>query len=106
LFIFDIVELGLDRGRLPTWQAGDDWACLVSYERDDRRNQVTRQIITFRKVGDSYRRGHESHRVQLYDARQIARHLRLAGFGVRWTRRFGNYKLLPFRAAIIARKPK
>jgi len=104
LFLFDIVELGLDRGRKPTWQAGDDWACLVAYERDEKRKQVTRQITTFRKVGDLYRRGHEAHRVQLYDARDVAALLRQAGFRVRLTRRFGDYPLLPFRAGFIAKK--
>ena len=53
LFIFDIVELGLDRGRAPTWRAGDDWACLVAYEYDERRMQLARHITTFRKAGDA-----------------------------------------------------
>jgi SAM-dependent methyltransferase len=106
LFTFDIVEPGLDRGRVPTWRAGDDWACLVAFERDEKRKQVTRQITTFRKIGATYRRGHESHRVQLYDAREIAELLRQAGFRARMTRRFGDYRLLPHRAAFVARKPR
>src|SRR5262245_33531460 len=106
LFLFDIVELGLDRRRPPTWRAGHDWACLVAFERDERRKQVTRQITTFRQVGESYRRGHEAHRVQLYNAADVARILRKVGFRVRMTRRFGDYRLMPFRAGFIARKPR
>jgi SAM-dependent methyltransferase len=106
LFIFDVVEPGLDRGRLPTWRTGDDWACLVAYQCDERRKQLTRQITTFRKVGDLYRRGHEAHRVRLYDARDVGGLLRQAGFRVRTTRRFGKYPLLPHRAGFIARKPR
>jgi SAM-dependent methyltransferase len=104
LFIFDIVELGLDRGRAPTWRAGDDWACLVAYEYDERRMQLARHITTFRKAGDDYRRGHETHRVQLYDSREIAGLLRQAGFRVRTVRRFGDYELRPMCAGFIARK--
>jgi SAM-dependent methyltransferase len=105
LLLFDIVELDLDRGRPPTWLAGDDWVCLVAFDHDERRRQVTRQITTFRKVGDFYRRGHEAHRVRLYDARDVAGMLRETGFRVRMTRRFGDYRLMPFRAGFVARKP-
>jgi len=104
LLVFDIVETGLDRGRPPTWRSGDDWACGVSFECDERRAQLVRHITTFRKVGETYRRGEETHRVQLYDRRDIAGLLKKAGFRVRSTRRFGDYALLPKRTGFIARK--
>jgi len=104
LFIFDIVEIGLDRGRAPTWRSGDDWACLVAFEHDDRRKQLIRHITTFREVGEHYRRGQETHCVQLYDRRDVARLLRQAGFRVRVVRHFGDYDLLPKRVGFTARK--
>jgi hypothetical protein len=104
LLVFDIVETGLDRGRPPAWRSGDNWACGVSFECDERRSQLVRHITTFRKVGDTYRRGEETHRIQLYDRRDIAGLLSKVGFRVRSTRRFGNYALLPKRTGFIATK--
>jgi len=106
LLLFDIIEIGVDRGRPPTYRAGDDWACLVTFERDDRRHQLIRQITTFRQVGELYRRGQETHRVQLYDQRDISLLLRQTGFRIRTFRRLGDYKLLPKRLGFIARKPR
>jgi SAM-dependent methyltransferase len=106
LLIFDIIEVGVDRDRPPTWRAGDGWACLVAFEHDNRRQQLIRQITTFRQVGELYRRAHESHRVQLYDGRQITPMLRDAGFSVRTFRRLGTHQLLPERLGFVARKPK
>jgi SAM-dependent methyltransferase len=106
LLVFDIVETGLDRGRPPAWRSGDDWACGVSFESDERRSQLVRRITTFRQVGDMYRRGEETHRIQLYDRRDIVGLLKKAGFQVRSTRRFGDYTLLPKRTGFIATKSK
>lgn len=104
LLVFDIAEMGLDRNSAPGWRCGDDWACGVWREYDERRSQLVRHITTFRKVGDTYRRGEETHRVQLYDRRDIGGLLRKVGFRVRSTRRFGDYALLPKRTGFIARK--
>jgi len=104
LLVFDIAEMGLDRNTAPGWRCGDDWACGVWRDYDERRSQLVRHITTFRKVGETYRRGEETHRVQLYDRRDIAGLLKKAGFRVRSTRRFGDYALLPKRTGFIARK--
>ncbi len=102
LLVFDIAELGLDIDRPPTWRSGDDWACGVSFEYDHRRSQLARHITTFRRIGETYRRGKETHRLQLYDRREIAALLKDAGFHVRLTRQFGNYSMLPKRIAFVA----
>jgi SAM-dependent methyltransferase len=104
LLVFDITEIGLDRKAPSGWRSGDDWACGVWREYDERRSQLISHITTFRQVGDTYRRGEETHRIQLYDGRDVANMLKDAGFRVRSTRRFGDYKLLPKRTAFIARK--
>jgi SAM-dependent methyltransferase len=105
LFVFDIVEIGTDRGRPPSARAGDGWACLARYAYDARRDQLTRHITTFRQSGQLYRRSEETHRVQLYDRREVAAMLRQSGFRVRVVRRFADYQLLPGRVAFVARKP-
>ncbi len=106
MLIFDIAEIGLGRGQPPTGRAGADWATLVRFEYDKRREQLIRHITTFRQAGERYRREQETHLVQLYVGSQIARQLRDAGFSVRTFRRLGNYQLSPKRLGFIARKPK
>lgn len=103
--IFDITEVGLDRGRPPTCREGADWACLVRFEYDDGRDQLIRHITTFRQVGPNYRRRQETHRILLYDRREVAALLRQTGFRVHTFRRIGDYHLLPGRAGFMARKP-
>jgi SAM-dependent methyltransferase len=104
LFVFDLGEIGLGQGRPPTYREADDWACLVRFEYDDARDQHTRHITTFRRVGELYRRSHEVHRVQLYRPQEITGLLRLAGFSVRVVRRIGEFPLLPQRVGFVARK--
>jgi len=104
LLIFDVAEVGLDRGRAPACREGEGWACLVRFAYDDARQRLTRHITTFRRIGASYRRREETHHVQLYRASAVARELREAGFRVRTVRRFGEYPLPPGRVGFLARK--
>jgi SAM-dependent methyltransferase len=105
LFAFDLGEIGLGKGRAPTFREGDDWACLVRFEYDDAHDQHTRYITSFRRIGEHYRRTREVHRVQLYRALDISGLLRLAGFRVRTVRRLGEFPLLPQRVGFVAIKP-
>jgi SAM-dependent methyltransferase len=102
MLIFDVVEIGMERDRPPTFRAGVDWACMVSNEFDSRRNQLIRHITSFRQVGKLYRRSEVSHRVQFYQPADIASMLRKHGFEVSMTRRFGDFPLLPGRVGFIA----
>lgn len=104
LLIFDLVEIGLDV-RPPSFREGDGWACLFRSEVDPPKQRLTRHIVTFRKVGNTYRRREETHRVQLYAARDVAAMLRAIGFRVRQVRRYGDHPLLDGRVGFIARKP-
>lgn len=103
VFIFDIAEIGLDRGRAATFREGPDWACLIRFEYDAERDQLIRHIGTFRKIRSLYRRRDEVHRLQLYGRKDIADMLRKIGFAVRMVRRYGHYPLLPGRVGFIAR---
>lgn len=105
LLIFDVAEVGLDRRRSPSFVEGDDWACLVRFEYDQKKDRLTRQITTFRKAGELFRRSRERHVQQLYKAKQVAEFLRKTGFRVRTVRKFGSHPLLPKRAGFVARKP-
>lgn len=89
-----------------TWSEGDDWAVLVETAEDLPASRLTREIVTFRRLGEAWRRSHETHRVATYDRAGIERELRRAGFSVRASRRYGTYELLPRRMAFRARKSK
>lgn len=104
LLIFDVAEVGLDRERKPTFTQGEDWACLVRFEYDEKRDRLNRHITTFRQVDELFRRSQEHHVVQLYRAKEVANLLRKTGFRVRSVRKFGEYQLLPKRVGFIARK--
>ncbi|MDJ0716129.1 MAG: methyltransferase domain-containing protein [Prochloraceae cyanobacterium] len=108
VFIFDIVEAGQietgtkDRGFIQE----KDWVVLVEKEEDLEQNILTRRIITFRKVGEYYRRDEEIHRQQLYKGADIVKVLLQVGFqNVETMHNYGEYKLPIARAAFIARKP-
>ena len=105
LFVFDLAEIGVDRNRPKSFWEGDDWACLAEFETDDKRQILTRHIVTFRKVGKLYRRSEEIHRLQLYRPADVTAMLRQVGFRARTVRKYGGYPLLKNRVGFIARKP-
>ena len=106
LFIFDMLEPGqLPAGvKTRSFRAGDDW--LVTVEKSETRVPpvLTRQITSFRKLGNLYRRDEEVHRQRLYRAKDIAAALRGAGFKVRIRRGYGKYRLPKAHAVFLARK--
>jgi len=104
LFIFDLAEPGRSRDRQQSFREDSDWACLVQYEHDSLRQQLTRRIITFRKIGDSYRRHEEHHRLQLYDGTTVATVMREIGFQVQLVRAYDEFVLPPDVIGVIAKK--
>ena len=74
-------------------------------EREEERGTMTRRIVSFRKVGEHYRRDDEVHRVRLYDSSELSAELARAGFEVRTMRSYGDYALGEGHAAFEARKP-
>jgi SAM-dependent methyltransferase len=104
LLVFDIAEPGRSRGMQQSHRSGRDWACLVDYEHDDANARLTRRIQTFRRVGKSYRRAAQTHRLQLFPGRDVMGLLRQIGFRAGRQRSYGGF---PFPAAvqgIVARK--
>jgi SAM-dependent methyltransferase len=105
LLVFDVAEPGRYKGLTQKFLEGEDWTCLVELRHDVAKQQLTRCIVSFRKIGDSYRRHEETHTQQLYPGTKIAEMLRHIGFRVRPMRSYGEYSLPPGDAAFVARKP-
>jgi SAM-dependent methyltransferase len=105
LFLFDIIvsEPGASL-TARSWKSGVDWAVLSDVREDAGRTQLTRQIITFRKVGTAYRRSSETHRQRLYPAAEIETALQIIGFDVETSRSYGDFDLLPRRMSFVCRK--
>jgi SAM-dependent methyltransferase len=105
LLAFDVAEPGRCSGITQKFVKGEDWTCLVEYCQDVARLRLTRRIVSFRKVGASWRRREEIHVQQLFPGPKIAAMLTDIGFRVRQVRRYGRYRLRAKVAAFIARKP-
>ena len=106
VFVFDV----LGPGQVPPgakargFRVGEDWAVLSEREEDAERGTLERRIVSFRKVGEHYRRDDEVHRVRLYDPSELAAELGELGFEVRTVRAYGDYPLGKNHAAFEARK--
>lgn len=106
VFVFDIAEPGqVNQGSITKgFTQGKDWVVLFEKQEDWELGILTRRIITFRKVGDYYRRDDEIHRQLLYKLTDIARELQQVGFDVQAMQHYGQYSLPPAHVAFIARK--
>jgi SAM-dependent methyltransferase len=105
LLIFDVAEPGRAQGADRRFWEAADWACLTEYSHDRRRNQLTRRVITFRKVDQAYRRAEEVHVQQFYEGSQLVGDLRDIGFRVRTVRGYGSFRFPKALVGLIARKP-
>ncbi|GAA6614958.1 class I SAM-dependent methyltransferase [Scytonema sp. NUACC26] len=105
VFIFDIAEPGqvTQETTIKNFTEGKDWIVLVEKE-ENRDGILTRRIITFRKVGEHYRRDDEVHRQQLYEIVEITEKLNSVGFEVQIMQNYGQYNLPLKHTAFIARK--
>jgi len=102
LLIFDIIETGEPSLSGRIWGSGDDWAVLVDTTEDPASQTLIRNIETFRRVGESYRRGREVHRVRLFDTRWLCDELVARGFEVEASQAYGIQPLAPRRRAFFA----
>lgn len=107
VFIFDIAEAGQITPGTTTksFTEGDDWLVLVEKNEDGEKQILTRRIISFRQVGEHYRRDDEVHRQQLYNSTDLAKLLGEVGFLVETMNSYGEYVLPKNHTAFIARKP-
>jgi SAM-dependent methyltransferase len=102
MLIFDVIGLGEPSlaGRL--WHAGDDWAVLVETTENCTERTLVRNIETFRRVGEFYRRSHEVHRVRLFDVRRLCDQLGSYGFATETAQCYGAQQLPPRRHVVFA----
>ena len=105
VFVFDIAGPGRVQRDGQSHFEGDDWAILVNYRKrnDDR---LVRDMTTFRKVGQRYRRGTEMHEQQLFRAADLSEALTKAGFSAKRINAYGEKKLTKGHAAYVALKAK
>jgi len=96
LLILDVAEPGRvpGPGRSKTFVEGDGWAVFATATEDRQQVLLTRQITSFRKVGELYRRDHEVHRLRLVPGAQVLSWLQEIGFEVQALTGYGP---VPFR---------
>src|SRR4029077_6419131 len=94
LLLFDVATPGRVPGSTPArgFTEGPGWTCLYSAEEARRRLPLTRTITTFFKVGDTYRRNREVHRLRLYPRADVVQELRSAGFRVQPRNAYGRFR--------------
>jgi SAM-dependent methyltransferase len=102
MLIFDVIELGEPSLAGRFWASGDDWAVLVKTTEDQGSRILVRNIETFRRVGETYRRGREVHCVRLFDTSTLCGCLAASGFTAETAQYYGSQPLLPRRRAFFA----
>lgn len=102
MLIFDIIETGEPSLASRSWKAGEDWAVLVETTEDRAARRLIRDIQTFRRIGDLYRRGREVHTVRLFDTETLLGQLAECGFQVETAASYGEQPLAPRRRAFVA----
>jgi len=103
LFLFDFIASAERRTYPPKSRGGDDWAIVARADVGRAGRVLTRRITTFRKIGSTYRKARETHRVRIHTPAEIAAALKRAGFSFRMRRSFGRYRLLRGDVAVLAR---
>lgn len=104
VFLFDVMVQGEPTLTGRHWREEDDWALMVAADEQAERNRVVRDIITFCKHDDSYRRAEERHVQYLYDQIEVDSILMGSGFDVEAMMAYGLYTLMPRRIAFKAIK--
>ncbi len=104
LFIFDVAQPRRNKGPAQRFWEAKDWSILVEYQHDAKLKRLTRRIVTFRKVGQTYRRREETHQLRLYERSEIVDLLRAIGFRVRTVREIGTFQFPPGWLGFVARK--
>ncbi|SPF39775.1 Methyltransferase family protein [Candidatus Sulfopaludibacter sp. SbA4] len=106
VFVFDVA--GPSRipanGPRKSWNAGRDWAVLVETEGDRNRTTLTRRIVSFRRIGNRYRRSEEVHRLRLYHPEALLESLRQIGFHAERLKSYGRFPLSEGITGVMAVK--
>jgi SAM-dependent methyltransferase len=104
LFLFDLPGPGrVPGGSRRGFSEGAGWAVL--HEVRERGFGLERRIVTFRRVGGSWRRREEVHRLRLHRPGAVLADLRAAGFRARALSGYGAVRLGPGWTVFLARAP-
>jgi SAM-dependent methyltransferase len=96
ILVFDVREPGSPRGApLTRGFQGGDWAVMMEVRESRSGRRLTRHITSFRRIGRTYRRSDETHRLRLHRRSKIAAELRRAGFRIRSLRGYGRRRFPP-----------
>ena len=104
LFLLDVA--GPDRAPsepIRTFFESDDWVVLV--ETSGTAEVLNREITTFRRYGDLYRRASETHRLHLVAPETIETELETSGFQVERTEDYDDTHLPSGVHGFLATKP-
>jgi SAM-dependent methyltransferase len=106
VFVFDVMESLPYSLKYPKkiFLSGKDWEILFEATCDRKKKLLTRHQVTFRKIGNQYRRSEEVHRVRVLNRSFVRHELHRAGFRVRYLRSYGKMKLMPGRLGFLALK--
>lgn len=96
-------------GRVPggshkTFTQAPEWSVLID-QRESARDGLVREITTFRRVGDLYRREDEAHRLRLWPEHLVEGLLAQAGFAVERFDRYDDVALPEGLLGYVGRKP-
>ncbi len=106
IFLFDAILRPPDTAtQYKTWRTGADWAVLIEARQSDP-DLIEKQIITFRRAGNNYRRNEETHFVRLFRREAVEQLLIDSGFSVEIRAGYGTDRLLPGRRLFEARRPR
>jgi SAM-dependent methyltransferase len=100
--IFDVIGLGEPSLAGKTWRSGDDWAVVVETTENQSERTLVRNIETFRRIGELYRRSREVHVVRLFDVARLCDQLASFGLHTETARSYGAQQLPPRRQAVFA----
>jgi hypothetical protein len=79
---------------------------MVEYDAGPAKQVLTRRIVSFRKLGSTYRRAEEIHRLRLFEPADLMTALSSAGFRAKQVDRFGRFRLPAGIHGFIARKAR
>lgn len=105
VFIFDTIGPLAGKMRRVGAHYAPEWALIVEINQDPATQKLVREIHTFCKAGEHYRRTFEIHRLGIYLSGEIAGMLRTAGFKVHSFPGYGRTPLGQGRRVFLARKP-
>lgn len=102
MLIFDVIGLGEPSLTGKTWRSGDDWAVLVETPENQPERSLVRNIETFRRACELYRRSYEVHSVRLFDVQGLCDQLASFGFATETAQSYGAQQLPSRRHAFFA----